>query len=237
MGASRGDFIKFPRTPHVVGSCGTDDDCRLSEAESQCIMTAANLVCSEKLDGANVGIHFSAQGGVVLQCRGHILGEREHPQFQVLKTWSFAHRDLLESALGIRYVLFGEWLYCVHHVHYDALPHYLVVFDVYDKDTGTFLDTRRRNRIADMAGIPVVPEVRRGPLESFEALRELIGRSRFGQATMEGVYVKGERGGIVEARAKFVRRDFTEQVMSSGKAWRRHRIETNQLAPGANVWL
>jgi hypothetical protein len=34
MGASHGDFIKYPRTPHLFGSKGTDDDKHLGEAES-----------------------------------------------------------------------------------------------------------------------------------------------------------------------------------------------------------
>ena len=35
MGASHGDFTKYPRTPHLFGSKGTDDDKHLGEAESR----------------------------------------------------------------------------------------------------------------------------------------------------------------------------------------------------------
>ncbi len=31
MGSSHDDFIKYPRTPHLFGSKGTDDDKHLSE--------------------------------------------------------------------------------------------------------------------------------------------------------------------------------------------------------------
>ena len=34
MGASRDDFVKYPRTPHLFGSRGTDDDKHLSPDES-----------------------------------------------------------------------------------------------------------------------------------------------------------------------------------------------------------
>ena len=34
MGASRDDFTKYPRTPHLFGSTGTPDDKHLSEADS-----------------------------------------------------------------------------------------------------------------------------------------------------------------------------------------------------------
>src|SRR5437763_1816734 len=43
MGASRDDFVKYPRTPHLFGSKGTDDDKHLGEAESvEFIACAAN---------------------------------------------------------------------------------------------------------------------------------------------------------------------------------------------------
>jgi hypothetical protein len=34
MGGSRDDFVKYPRTPHLFGSRGTDDDMHLSAADS-----------------------------------------------------------------------------------------------------------------------------------------------------------------------------------------------------------
>jgi predicted kinase len=33
MGSSHGDFVKYPRTPHLFGSKGTDDDKHLGEAQ------------------------------------------------------------------------------------------------------------------------------------------------------------------------------------------------------------
>ena len=35
MGATRDDFIKYPRTPHLFGSKGTDDDKQLGRKESE----------------------------------------------------------------------------------------------------------------------------------------------------------------------------------------------------------
>jgi hypothetical protein len=34
MCATRDDFIKYPRTPHLIGSKGTDDDKHLGRKES-----------------------------------------------------------------------------------------------------------------------------------------------------------------------------------------------------------
>ncbi len=70
MGATRDDFIKYPRTPHLFGSKGTDDDKHLGPTESEVFIAEASLIVEEKLDGTNVGIHFTSSGRMVLQCRG-----------------------------------------------------------------------------------------------------------------------------------------------------------------------
>jgi hypothetical protein len=80
MGISNGDFIKYPRTPHLFGSKGTVDDKHLSEAQSNEFIRDESLIVEEKIDGTNVGIHFSDQGEIVLQCRGHLVTEGMHPQ-------------------------------------------------------------------------------------------------------------------------------------------------------------
>ena len=56
MGSSHGDFIKYPRTPHLFGSKGTDDDKHLSEAESNRFIADDSLIVEEKIDGTNVGL-------------------------------------------------------------------------------------------------------------------------------------------------------------------------------------
>jgi hypothetical protein len=71
MGASRDDFTKYPRTPHLFGSRGMDDDKHLGQKESLNFIADASLIVEEKLDGTNVGIHFTSAGRLVLQCRGH----------------------------------------------------------------------------------------------------------------------------------------------------------------------
>src|SRR5688500_3969245 len=87
MGASRGDFIKYPRTPHLFGSKGTDDDKHLDETESTQFIADDSLIVEEKIDGTNVGIHFSDGGEMVLQCRGHLITEGMHPQYDLFKQW------------------------------------------------------------------------------------------------------------------------------------------------------
>jgi len=110
MGASHGDFIKYPRTPHLFGSKGTDDDKHLGEAESNQFIADDSLIVEEKIDGTNVGIHFSDEGELVLQCRGHLITEGMHPQYDLFKQWATVKRYVLEQRLENRFLLFGEWV-------------------------------------------------------------------------------------------------------------------------------
>jgi hypothetical protein len=49
MGATRDDFVKYPRTPHMFGSTGTDDDKHMGLAESKAFVSDPSLVVEEKL--------------------------------------------------------------------------------------------------------------------------------------------------------------------------------------------
>ena len=70
MGTSHGDFTKYPRTPHLFGSKGTDDDKHLGEVESNEFIADESLIVEEKIDGTNVGLHFSAEGHALIMSDG-----------------------------------------------------------------------------------------------------------------------------------------------------------------------
>jgi hypothetical protein len=245
MGATRDDFIKYPRTPHLFGSKGTDDDKHLGRTESEEFIANRSLIVEEKLDGTNVGIHFTSRGRMVLQCRGHEITEGMHPQYDLFKQWTCVKRPLLESMLGNRFILYGEWLYARHSVHYRALPHYFFEFDIYDKDVTQFLDLNTRLRMLEGTRLHTVPVLRRGAATA-EELRGLIGPSafdsRFDNPTtgridqlMEGIYLRTEADGYVTGRAKMVRPEFVEKVKQS-EHWQHQAMVPNELAQGSDIW-
>ncbi|HAB19238.1 MAG TPA: RNA ligase family protein [Verrucomicrobiota bacterium] len=245
MGATRDDFIKYPRTPHLFGSKGTDDDKHLGRRESAAFIADPSLIVEEKLDGTNVGIHFTTRGRMVLQCRGHEITEGMHPQYDLFKQWTSVKRPVLEAMLGGRFILYGEWLYAKHSVHYHALPHYFFEFDLYDKDAATFLDLATRLQMLNGTGLHTVPVLHRGPATA-EELRALIGPSFFDSAfenpvtggtdhLMEGLYVRIETGGHVTGRAKMVRPEFVEKVKQS-EHWQHQPLVPNQVMEGAEIW-
>jgi hypothetical protein len=206
MGTSHGDFIKYPRTPHLFGSQGTDDDKHLGEAESTEFIADHSLIVEEKLDGTNVGIHFSDDGEMVLQCRGHLITEGMHPQYDLFKQWTAVKRHVLEQRLEVRFILFGEWLYARHSIFYRRLAHYFFEFDIFDKDQEAFLDLEQRLALLEGTGIQTVPVVHSGPVER-SALDALIGTSMFdshfenpvtkrADHLMEGLYLRTQADGV-----------------------------------------
>ena len=244
MGSSHGDFVKYPRTPHLFGSAGTDDDKHLDENESDEFLADHSLIVEEKIDGTNVGIHF-AGGSLVLQCRGHLITEGMHPQYDLFKQWTSAKRYMLAELLAERFILFGEWAYARHSVHYLQLPHYFFEFDIYDKVHGTFLDLKQRLTMLNGTGIHTVPVIHEGQITRGR-LAKLIGPSQFDSQfenpltgrtdnLMEGLYLRTEKAGVVSGRAKFVRPEFVERVRQSTH-WQQQAMVPNLLRRGADIW-
>jgi len=245
MGATRDNFVKYPRTPHLFGSRGMDDDKHLGAKASTVFLSDPSLIVEEKLDGTNVGIQFLADGRLFLQCRGHEITEGMHPQYDLFKQWAAVKRPVLEEMLEDRYILFGEWLYAKHSVFYSRLPHYFFEFDLYDKEKGVFLMLDRRLELLSGTGIETVPVIHRGPLHA-DRLENLIGDSAFGasfenpmtgaiDSRMEGLYLRTESADRVTGRAKKVRPEFVEKVKQS-EHWQHRMMVPNELVPGADLW-
>lgn len=245
MGTSHGDFTKYPRTPHLFGSRGTDDDKHLGESESERFIADDSLIVEEKIDGTNVGIHFQSNGELVLQCRGHMITEGMHPQYDLFKQWVAVKRQVLENRLEDRFILFGEWVYARHSVQYRKLSHYFFEFDIFDKPQAAFLDLKRRLALLEEAGIETVPVIYTGAVSRSD-LEGLIGPSRFdshfdnpitrqADNLMEGLYLRTEADGVVTERAKFVRPEFVEKIKQSTH-WQHQQMVPNQLADDVDLW-
>jgi hypothetical protein len=245
MGASRDEFVKFPRTPHLFGAKGTDDDKHLSEADSLEFLADESLIVEEKLDGTNVGLHFTADGKQVLQCRGHLITEGMHPQYDLFKQWATVQRRLLEERLEDRYILFGEWVYAKHSIHYRSLSHYFYEFDIYDKVRQQFLDLEQRLTIFADSTLQTVPVLHQGAIRRADLLK-LIGPSHFDSQfenplsgrtdnLMEGLYLRTEANGVVTGRAKTVRPEFVEKIKQSTH-WQQQTLVPNLLRAEADIW-
>ena len=251
-------LIKYVRTPHLEGSRLQPGDEDLSQIPFSEI-AGRHLVVEEKCDGANTAVSFDARGNLLLQSRGHYLtGGRRERHYNLLKQWAGIHRDALYGVLGGRYIMYGEWMYAKHTVYYDQLPHYFLEFDILDRETGTFFDTKTRHEM--LRGLPVVsvPVLAERKFHDKETLLRLLGRSHYISdchiehlretsrrlgldedrqcretdplPTMEGLYIKAEEDGRVTDRMKFVRPTFYQAVQMSESHWQDRPIVPNSLA-------
>lgn len=255
---------KYPRTPHVQGSRLQAGDHDLSQVPRE-QLNDRYLVVEEKLDGANAGLSFDEDGGLLLQSRGHFLtgGPREK-HFDLFKTWANCHQASLRWILGSRYQMYGEWLYAKHTVFYDRLPHYFLEFDIYDREAQCWLDTTRRHALLDGSPVVSVPVLARGlgrevsPVEQWLApslcqsecwentLTNLAREQRldpervlaetFDHRIMEGVYIKVEEDGRTVDRLKWVHHGFLNSILDSGTHWLNRPIIANQLAEDVNIY-
>ncbi|QGM44496.1 RNA ligase family protein [Methylocystis heyeri] len=257
-------FVKYPRTPHLVGSrLQPGDDTSGQVALSD--LKGGLLVFEEKLDGANAAVSFDASDRLLLQSRGHVLsgGPRE-TQFNLFKAWAQTHENWLRRLLQRRFVMYGEWCFAKHTVFYDLLPHYFHEFDIYDKDREIFLSTARRRQM--LAGLPVisVPVMHRGPMAKGAKIASLIAPSLYksmqwrenlekaaqgarldaariraeteNSILAEGIYLKHESEDTVIGRYKYVRADFHQAILDSGSHWQDRPILPNGLAPEVDIF-
>jgi RNA ligase len=227
-------IIKYPRTPHITGSRLQPGDGDL-EVVATGDLESCSLVIEEKLDGSNSGISFGLDGSLALQSRGHTLagGPRER-QFDLLKRWASYHMPALWDILGHRYIMYGEWLYARHTIPYDRLPHYFLEFDIFDREDGDFLSTRRRRALLAAGPVASVPVLGAGFVHQIQSY---IGRSRFSSTElMEGLYLKREEHGCVTGRYKYVRPGFLQAVADSDSHWADRPIEPNRLCDGVDLF-
>ncbi len=245
MGTSRGNFVKYPRTPHLFGATGTPDDKRMSEADSIEFIADESLIVEEKIDGTNVGIHI-AEGELILQCRGHLITEGMHPQYDLFKQWAHAKRNCWEEMLGEQFILFGEWLYAKHTIAYRRLPHYFFEFDIYDKQEQVFLPLQQRLERLQNTGVETVPVVHQGKVTNQKELTSFIAESKFDSefihpvtgrpdTLMEGIYLRIESETEVTARAKMVRPEFVDSINQNAH-WQHQEMVPNELEPNADIW-
>lgn len=220
------DFFKFPSTPHLATMQGVDirGDKVLTESERDEFLTH-ELTVEEKVDGANLGLSFDANGNIRAQNRGTYLHLPGSGQWKKLGEWLALHTDALFEHLSDRYILFGEWCYARHSIYYDRLPDWFLAFDIYDREACRFLATARRDQLLHEMHISKVPDIARGRF-TYPGIQELLSQSKLTDQPAEGIYLRIDHGDWLEQRAKLVRPAFIQAVEQH---WSRSAIRPNRL--------
>lgn len=216
-------FVRFPRTPHlaVLGSLDVRDDKVLSRQAARAFLDEP-VVVEEKVDGENLGLSV-VEGQVVAQARGSYV-ELGGASFRGLAAWLRPRASRIADELGEDLILFGEWCSVHHTVPYDALPDWLLVFDVYDRRNRRFWGLDERDLLAESLQLAHVPRLDAGTFD-LAALEQLLGTSRLGDAPMEGLVLRHAHD--PDDRAKLVRPAFVQAI---GEHWRSRPAARNRLA-------
>lgn len=230
------DFFRFPSTTHIawLAKGAPREDKVLSSSEAQTFLAQAVSV-EEKIDGANVGFSLAPDGALRAQNRGQYLHTPHAGQFARLPDWLAVHGDGVQTALALYadagLMLFGEWCAARHSLDYTALPDWFLLFDVYERHSGRFWSSTRRNALATDCGLATVPTLFHGrqTLAGLTAMLETT-PSRYRSGTLEGVVVRQEGELWCDARAKLVRPDFTQTITEH---WSRRRLAWNRLGGSA----
>lgn len=219
-------LFKFPRTRHLFDAGGGvgRDDLVMDARELKAFLNNNHLILEEKIDGANLGISLTSDYQITFQNRSHYVTSQSATQWKGLESWLAQNASIFQviaiildhylnfiKVLTPDIVIFGEWLYAKHSIHYAELPGYFIAFDVFDKKEQKFFSVPERNRILKDSGLPVVPKVAEGKFtkEQLEAL--LKSRSQFYSGPVEGIYIRVDDGLYLRDRAKIVRPDFLEK--------------------------
>ena len=220
------DFLKFPSTPHLATLSGIDirGDKVMSDCERDEFLQH-ELVVEEKVDGANLGISFGAEGNIRAQNRGAYLHLPGSGQWKKLGDWMAARSDGFFEILTDQYILFGEWCYAQHSVFYDRLPDWFLGFDIYDKKSGRFLSTNRRDELFMKMRIAQVPFIAQGRF-AIPDLENFLSQSKLSDQPAEGLYLRMDQGEWLAQRAKLVRPAF---IQSIAQHWSRSAIRPNRL--------
>ena len=220
------DFIKFPTTPHLLwlGQTAARKDKVMARAEAESFLRE-RVTVEEKVDGANLGISFDAHANLFVQNRGNLLERGIKGQFAPLWAWLSEREASLFEALENRLMLFGEWCYSRHSIHYTRLPDFFLAFDIFDKCEKRFLSSTCRDQIVGELNLATVPKVADGVFSLGDVPR-LIGQSTLYDGPMEGIYLRQEGAYWLNHRAKVVRVEFVQQI---GKHWSKQPLLANQI--------
>eukprot|EP01080_Neovahlkampfia_damariscottae_P003823 gene3823-6984_t len=222
------DFIKFPRTHHlIVLSKNVDrDDLFMDKTEAKPYYTET-VTIEEKIDGANLGLSLDPETLKILaQNRSHHITSKSATHWKGIDTWIDEHKSLYD-VLSPHFILFGEWVYAKHSVAYDKLPGYFIAFDIYDKKNQKFLSIQERNKKLKGTEIPIIKTIATGKFTKEEYLKFLETSSFYkSKGNLEGIYLRIDEGDFLKQRCKIVREDFIQQIEQH---WSTMEIEKNTI--------
>lgn len=217
--------FKYPTTWYLPFSPSVADEDKRNKHIDLKHLIGVPLVITIKVDGSNSRIEHekvTARNGV----------QADHISFDLLKSM---HRKDLMFKIPENIVIFGEWVYAKHSIHYTdnlALDSYFQCFSIYDRDRNIFLDWKDTKKWCDELELSLVPVLEENKV--FNNEWEMIAFiSKLGEEVVkqghEGIVVRSAYGYHFSQHKDFVLKYVRENHIQTDKMWSHMPVVKNTL--------
>ena len=224
-------FRKYEKTFRVNTPENKPGKLTLSAKDSKALLIG-RVEITEKIDGANVGI-VRSKNGWTLQKRRGLADEGVHAQFSFFWNWA-RHNEEKILKIPKKWIVYGELTYARHHIFYDMLSSYFIVFDIWDGRR--YIKHDERIEITKELDFQHVPVLHYGYIDFNELIGMWDGLTKtsayVSNGTAEGIVIKNLRK---QMRGKVVRPEFVK-ALDDEDHWMKGPMKRNKLRPNANVY-
>jgi len=225
------NFYKFPRTRHLLDAGGSGvsrDDLVMSKDELNMWFTTPVIV-EEKIDGSNLGISITKDYEIQFQNRSKQINSATHMQWKGLDNWVKQTPGLWQVLTSDDIILFGEWCFAKHSIHYTQLPGWFVAFDIYVISQAQFVSRAELETRLEGTGIPIIHKISEGvAFNKAQLIGLLETNSQYYKGKVEGIYLRIDTadGLWSKDRGKIVRPDFIQGIEDH---WQKSTLVKNEI--------
>lgn len=163
---------------------------RLKEKYIDAFQLGDSIVVQEKIDEANFSIRYDEETDSIRS-----FSRKKELDFgnNLRGAWEWSQKldkNLLYRALGNTLVLFGEWLVSHTIVYPQDKYQNAYFYDIWDTRTEKYLTQDEVKNIVNQLGLIYVPVFYKGEFQSWEHLKQYIGKTDLGGEQGEGIVVK-----------------------------------------------
>lgn len=178
---------KYPRTYHLPWSPGTTSDDKKLSGDWFKYYMGKEIVITEKLDGENICINRND-----VFARSHGAPTRNPWSKNIWGDSGLFWR--VRNLIGEDEWIYGENLFGIHSIIYENLPAYYHIFGIRDDKSFVWMSWDDVKAYSSILGLPHVPELWRGIINSEDQLKDLVikytqGPSTYG-STIEGIVLR-----------------------------------------------
>ena len=165
---------------------------RLKESFVDGFRVGDYIVVQEKIDGANFSIRYDEETDSVVA----FSRKRQLDMITNLRgAWQWTqklNKELVHEVLGTTKVLFSEWLVAHTIIYPDDKYQNAYCYDVWDTEKEKYLLQDEVEDIVKRLGLIYVPVFYRGEFQSWEHIKQFVGKTGLGGEMGEGCVIKNQ---------------------------------------------